>query len=267
MNPRRILLTGDTHGNVRWFSSHVFKTAKKHRCDLIFQVGDFGIWPGREGQSYLAALEGWAKHYNIPIWFIDGNHEDFDQLYELPVGVDGLRKVREHITHVPRGHRWEWGGRRFLACGGATSIDVAYRLPRVSWWPQEAITTAEVDLCVAGGAADVMITHDAPLDVDVHGRHGLDPADLPLTIRNAAYGNRLALQHIVDAARPSLLIHGHWHVEDDHAVVRSADGRPMRVVSLNADGGASPQGIGHCAVLDVAVLAGEDVGSWLSVID
>ena len=67
-----------------------------------------GIWPGPEGRRYLDALSRQAKGARIPIWFIDGNHEDFDQLDALPLDEQGRRPVRDHITHLPRGYRWEW---------------------------------------------------------------------------------------------------------------------------------------------------------------
>lgn len=262
---QRVLFTGDTHGDSAWWRRHIFETARRHRCDLIFQVGDFGLWPGSEGARFLHSVDEGAEETGIPVWWIDGNHEDFDQLEALPVG-DGVREITPHITHIPRGHRWEWSGRRFLACGGATSIDVADRLPGRSWWPQEAITATDVATCIAGGLADVMVTHHGPLDVDIQ-RLGPAPEELPAPIQDAADENRRLLQEIVDVARPRLLIHGHWHHEDDRVVARSVDSGPMRVVSLNADGGAMPQGLGHCGVLDLEEINGDDVARWFTVID
>jgi hypothetical protein len=261
---RRVLLTGDVHGNTGWMLKHVFPQARRQHCDLILQMGDFGIWPGSEGQRFLDTLDRAAETARIPIGFIDGNHEDFAQLYGLPIDAAGRRPVRPHITHLPRGHRWTWAGKTMLACGGASSIDVMYRLPSASWWPQEGITQADVETCIAGGAADVLFSHDINLDVQLEGAFDLN--GLPLEVRNAVYGNRLALQRIVDAVRPSLQVHGHWHVPKDQRLERGSDRQTVRVVSLNCDSGAAYHANGHCAVLAFDVLANDVIAS-VSVVD
>jgi hypothetical protein len=181
-----------------------------------------------------------------------------------PSDAAGRRPVRPHITHVPRGYRWTWAGRTLLACGGASSVDVMYRTPWLSWWPQEAITFAEVEACVAGGRVDVLFSHDINLDVQIEGAFDLD--DLPLAVRNAVYGNRLALHRIVDVVRPSLQVHGHWHIPKDQLLQRTSDNQPVRVISLNCDSGAAYHANGHCAVLDLSVLA-NDVIDCVSAID
>jgi hypothetical protein len=261
---RRVLLTGDVHGNTSWVTGHVLSQAKKHRCDLILQLGDFGIWPGNGGRRYLDVVDRAAARARIPIWFIDGNHEDFEQLSKLPLDGAGRRPVRDNITHLPRGYRWEWAGRIMLACGGASSVDVMSRLPGVSWWPQEAITREEVDRCVAGGRADVLFSHDICLDVDLVSRH--DGLELPAIVQDLVYANRLALQTIVDGVTPRLQVHGHWHIPRDQFVHRGVEPQIVRVVSLNCDSGAAHLSNGHCAVLDLEVLA-EDVVNAVKVID
>ena len=261
---RRVLLTGDVHGNTGWMLKHVFPQARRQRCDLILQMGDFGIWPDLDGKRFLEVLDRTAEAKGIPIWFIDGNHEDFEQLYGLPLDAEGRRPVRPHITHLPRGHRWSWAGRTLLACGGASSVDVMYRTPWRSWWPQEVITSAEVEACIAPGRADVLFSHDINLDVRLQG--AFDHQDLPLQVRNAVYANRLALERIVYAVRPALQVHGHWHVPNDQRFHRGAEEQAVRVISLNCDSGAGDYANGHCAVLDLEVLA-NDVVTSVSVID
>ena len=100
------------------------------------------------------------------LWFIDGNHEDFSLLAELASrAVAGARvAVRPNIFHLPRGHRWQWHGRTWLACGGGVSLDKAARAEGSDWWPQEEITAQEAAM-IAGGPADVMVCHDCPSGV------------------------------------------------------------------------------------------------------
>ena len=102
---RRVLLTGDAHGNTGWMVQHVLRQAKRQRCELVLQMGDFGFWTGTSGHRYLETLDKEARRLGIPISFIDGNHEAFDDLYALPLDPLGRRQVREHIFHLPRGYR------------------------------------------------------------------------------------------------------------------------------------------------------------------
>ncbi|MBV9100108.1 MAG: metallophosphoesterase [Candidatus Dormibacteraeota bacterium] len=258
----RVLLTGDVHGNTSWMVGHVLKQAKRHGCQLVLQLGDFGIWPGKDGQHYLEVLNREYKHAGIPLWFIDGNHEDFDQLYALPLDGDGRRPVREFITHIPRGHRWQWAGREMLACGGASSIDADLRTPGRSWWPQEAITDDDVARCIAGGGTAVMFSHDIQLEVQLTDPH--EQVGAPDYVMQGIRANRTRLQRIADATLPSLQVHGHWHVPYDETFTRK--GVPLRIVGLNCDSRAASEPNGHCAVLDLATLA-EDVREALLVVD
>jgi predicted phosphodiesterase len=249
----RILLTGDVHGNTDWVIHHVLPQAKRHGCQLVLQLGDFGIWPGPEGRRYLSALSRQAKGVRIPIWFIDGNHEDFDQLDALPLDDQGRRPVQDHITHLPRGYRWEWAGRTLLACGGASSIDVADRLPGRSWWPQETITDHDVARCSEGGRVDILLTHDIQAEVPL-----TDPMlapVLPPSVADALSHNRQQLQRITEAVKPKLQIHGHWHLPYDWTMTRSSDNEEVRIVSLNCDPSFALTADHHCAVLDLDVLA------------
>jgi hypothetical protein len=117
----RVLFAGDWHGNLGWAANCV-GVAEAAKADAIVQLGDFGIWPGPAGQRYLDMLEIALASVDLTCYFIDGNHEDFPQLYGYPLVADGTREVRPHIYHLPRGYRWEWAGLTFLALGGATAV-------------------------------------------------------------------------------------------------------------------------------------------------
>ena len=106
--PQRILVAGDWHGDQAW-ALNVIKRLPEllaaERTRLVLQLGDFGIWPGRDGQRYLAAV-GWAlDQVDAQLWFIDGNHEDFtmlDAVADARCG-DGRVGVAPGIFHLPRG--------------------------------------------------------------------------------------------------------------------------------------------------------------------
>lgn len=249
--PRRILIAGDWHGNTEW-ALHVVRRVPQllsgEQTRLILHLGDFGIWPGTEGERYLRALSAVLGQVSAELRFIDGNHEDFPQLARMAglteqTGAGGCVAVRPNICHLPRGHRWEWHGRTWLACGGGVSLDKAARTEGIDWWPQEEVTSGQEAAIIAGGHADVMVSHDCPSGV-VHAfprpPSWWAPADLA---RSDAHRERL--QRIVDAVRPAHLMHGHLH----RAYQRSCDFGygPVQVTGLAADGV-----LRNFAVLDTA---------------
>lgn len=248
--PRRVVVAGDWHGNRYWAVNVIRRVPQLLSGDqprLILHLGDFGIWPDLEGRRYLAALSTVLAEVGAELWFVDGNHEDFPQLARLAGDTtqDGRVRVQPGIYHLPRGHRWQWHGRSWLACGGGVSIDRALRTEGRDWWPEEEITDDQEAAIIAGGPADVLMSHDCPSGV-VHDFPGLPPAWAPDLARTQAHRQRL--QRIVTAVRPAHLLHGHLH----RGYQRSCDFGygPVEVTGLAADGAAR-----NFAVLDTETMA------------
>src|SRR6184192_146938 len=120
----KFLLAGDWHGSFQQ-AEKVIRHAKELELDTIFQVGDFGIW--NNDKPFLNQMQHLLGQWDIQLLFIDGNHENFEMLYQKKILDDGTRYVRDNITYVPRGYRWDWKGLSFLALGGAASIDRKHR--------------------------------------------------------------------------------------------------------------------------------------------
>jgi hypothetical protein len=248
--PQRILVAGDWHGDQAW-ALNVIKRVPQllaaERTRLVLQLGDFGIWAGPDGRRYLAAV-GWAlEQVGAQLWFLDGNHEDFTLLDAAAGAVGGGVRVQvaPGIFHLPRGHRWAWHGRTWLACGGGVSLDRATRTEGRDWWPQEEITPAQAAAITGGGRAEVLACHDCPSGVrHTFGRPPREwaPADLA---RNDAHRQRL--QQIADAVQPAHVLHGHLH----RAYQRDCDFGygPVQVTGLAADGK-----LANFAMLDVATM-------------
>jgi hypothetical protein len=235
--PSRILVAGDWHGNRLWALNVVQRVPQLlagEQRRLILHLGDFGIWPDNDGQRFLSAVNTALCEVSAELWFIDGNHEDFSQLAQLANSAlpDGRVPVRSNIYHLPRGHRWDWRGRRWLACGGGVSLDKALRRYGQDWWPQEEITSQQEAAIVASGRADVMVCHDCPADVT----HTFPPLPSDWNREDLARNNahRARLQGIVDAMRPAHLMHGHLH----RAYQRTCDFGygPVQVTGLGTDG-------------------------------
>lgn len=209
----KVLLVGDVHGNATQLEKAV-RHAKDLGIKVIIQLGDFGIWS--TDKPYLNKIEYLLNEWEIELYFIDGNHEDFPRLYEKKILEDGSRYVRDHITYLPRGFRWDWNGISLLALGGASSIDRKLRRPGKSWWVEETLTDEDILTAQSGGAVDIMFTHDSPHNApnsitdDFSGQLGA-MRYFGADVLNECTNHRKLLQEVTDVTIPRLLFHGHYH--------------------------------------------------------
>lgn len=157
-----ILLLGDIHGK-----QSVLRKAIQHAVEVnasaIVQVGDFGLMPGSSEVGFYNV----CKNSPIPVYFIDGNHDDctrWEQYTEVSkVWVDG------NLWYIPRGTVMELDGRTIAFMGGAASIDKQYRLAQGWHWDKyENISPGEVLRMmdnVKEKKIDLFITHCPPNSV------------------------------------------------------------------------------------------------------
>jgi hypothetical protein len=256
-HPRFAGVAGDWHGNTRWALSQIKIMSTRLRDEageefpVILHAGDFGIWPGRTGQEYLAQVTLSLTLNNATLWFAEGNHEDYGQLLEWSDGDLACGKripVTQRISWLTRGHRWAWHGHSWLALGGAASIDRAARTPGKDWWQEERITAEQASRVVHDGHADVMLTHDAPAGVPLRYPQMPPAFDGDHAICTA---HRETLRGIVNKVEPSYLIHGHHHqgrpgwdaLRLPLDMPGAADAGPIRVCSLDMDGTQGNWGI------------------------
>jgi hypothetical protein len=201
-NPTRVMFLGDVHGQDRWVG-HAIKVAARQGAQTIVQLGDFGYWEHeRSGVTYLDAVEWHAARHGVVVVFIRGNHDNEPLLRSrYAPAADGFVPVRPHVWWAPDSHRWVWGGVCFVAAGGAYSVDVDDRVEGVDWWPTEELSSRSAEKIVAGGQADVMVTHDCPAGIALGALKPIARAD----------GHRRGLATLVNAVRPTYLVHGHYH--------------------------------------------------------
>ena len=152
------------------------KKIKKDDCLII--TGDFGaIWDGNGKDDKL--LNKYAK-LPFTILFIDGNHENFDKVYEYPVedwNGGKIHKIRENVFHLMRGQIFTIEDKTFFTMGGGTSIDKEWRLqyekensykkPVKIWWEQEIPSNEELSAGIVklkeyNNKVDYIITHTVP---------------------------------------------------------------------------------------------------------
>jgi hypothetical protein len=249
--PERIGVAGDWHGNTPWATRAIRKIATALPADhprIILHLGDFGIWPGRGGAKYIQELDTALTEADVELWFVDGNHEDFSQLARLRPSPEhaGREQVTTRIWHLPRGYRWRWHQRDWLALGGAVSLDRAGRTAGADWWPEEEITQRQAAAVIEHGPADVMVTHECPAGIEHHfppPPQWWSPADLR---RNDAH--RALLREVVLAVRPGWLMHGHLHIGYQRRVDFGAG--PVEITGLDRDGAEHS----NWAILDVTTM-------------
>lgn len=165
-----IYITGDIHGYPKRLSNKSLKLFRLEisERDKVIICGDFGLpWCNDKEDEYWL---NWLEEKNFEILFVDGNHENFDLLYQFPVVErygGKVHKVRKNIFHLMRGEVYEIEGKTFFAFGGASSVDKHLRVESISWWKQENFSLCEFDNAVnnlkkVDFKVDYVITHTAP---------------------------------------------------------------------------------------------------------
>lgn len=233
----KILLAGDTHGN----ASHIITlldNAVKEGCDRIFQVGDFGAWEHvPSGVKYFNDVEKHAKLRGVTVYWLDGNHDKTSLVLEKygdKKDEEGFLLCRPHVRYAPRGHRWTWAGKNFIALGGAYSVDKDYRLwlenqrggAGTQWFPEEEMSDNDMDTIILGDSSpvDVMLTHDKPRASNPHwNRKDLEEC----------WPNQDRIQRAVETLKPKLLVHGHLHYRYED-IIDNGNGKTL-VTGLDAD--------------------------------
>jgi len=216
IHDEKVLIAGDWHG-VLFQGKQAIQKAVNEGITTIFHVGDFGVYPSYE--KYLKGLNWTAKKSGITIYFVDGNHENFEYLYRYPLNEDGTRTLRSNIIHLPRGLVFKWGEHDVLALGGAYSVDKNMRTDRRDWFIEEWVTPEELALSIEnskGKDIKLMLMHDSPAScpnpvtdeirsqlrgISLFGKENIDKSAL----------HRRNLDAVFHAVKPTFLVHGHYH--------------------------------------------------------
>lgn len=220
-------VAGDWHGSrhwgvtaLRWLREHHFGTGPHAPPGLLVHVGDLGVYEYDDLYHLLPVLE----ETDITLLHVKGNHENHELLATLPhdPAETGLRIYGPRAYHVPNSQIFMVNQLRWMALGGAHSIDRHMGPQGVYWWPEEVITGKEVRELERrpdeARLVDVLVTHEAPLDVTPieqsiarwNGR--LDPA-----LVRATLAQRALVTEALVATRARWLFHGHHHL---HHVTR-----------------------------------------------
>lgn len=246
-------LVGDLEGEER-AAVECLRLLGDNGVRTAYQLGDLRVGMGPDPDRYLGAIESACAEHDIRLTCIPGNHENWDLLDARWAGPDGRDAdstllplaLSPHVTMLPRGHRWELGGRTFLALGSAPSINRHLLTEGVDWWPSEALLDEHVDDAIAGGHADVMLTHDSPASpwcvpaVESILRRNVRDNPMGWPASSLAYADEgiARTTRAVLGVRPHLLVHGHFHVADEDRVRLPGAAYDTTVWSLAARGDA-----------------------------
>lgn len=206
------IIAGDTHGTldigkvVQFFYGHEGEYTSD---DYLIICGDVGVC------GFLTSDEAEVRNIlrNLPVTtlFVDGNHENFEQLNSYNVDMWNGGKVHfieSNIIHLMRGQVFEIDGTRFFTFGGAYSIDKMYRTEGVSWFPEEMPTCAEYEegwhnLEKADFKVDYILSHSGPREVVAAMGYG-ELSDDEVELRQY-------LQRVADNTDFTAWYFGHFH--------------------------------------------------------
>lgn len=247
----KVLLAGDQHG-VLDDTITICDYAVQLGAELIIVLGDFGyVWQAGESWDF-DQLTRELKDRGLKLWWLDGNHENFDALRdEYGIDVDKtfatLNNIpmSETISYLPRGHTFVLDQMTFMAFGGAVSVDKRWRIEGESWWPQELITDEQVD-AVSELPVDVLLTHDV---------HTLSPIlygelfKLDWKLDALSNYNRRQVDRVVEKVTPKAVFHGHYHkryadkIDGVHIYGLNCGSRPssVRVIDTEDPSTLEPQ--------------------------
>lgn len=238
----RVAVCGDWHGDLSWVRA-LAQAIRAIAPDVttILQLGDWWMDLAESDRIFMdAGIER--------VYVTLGNHERWGEITPLLDAHPGEAVRVSQVTWLlPRPARLRLGGREFVSLGGAASLDEEWRYPGRDWWPDEAITDQHIADAIAGGPADVMLTHESPARTPVAEVQRVlrsNPIGFPDSALIKSAASRVRVAEVWDAVRPSLLLHGHMHVAGTGI---TDDGR--QVTSLASNGRQ-----GHFAILDLPTL-------------
>jgi len=185
-----IMIVSDTHCYYDIVNKQIEFAEKNLGINItsVIHLGDFGLYSGQLRDFFISQ----RKQFHRPLYFIDGNHEDFRHLPKL------VKKYKDYFTYLPRSTVHTFEGYRFLALGGASYMDsmITER--------ESVITDQQINACLAipPEDVDIIITHDCPTDIGVPNTPGMEhfgPTGFPRS------------DELAEHFRPKMWFFGHHH--------------------------------------------------------
>lgn len=243
-----VLISGDMHG-YKPALERACKLARDNNVHHIFQVGDFGLWPGLSGVQWLDDCQRTAEDNSLTIFALPGNHEDHPQWImalssDNPKHKDtGGTYVRSNVVLLPRACTFNWFGKTWGVAGGAVSIDKDARVPGRDWWWQEQLEDWEADMLRI--KVDILLTHDASNHT---------PWGFPLIPDMASQIHRQRIDRVISNTAPEVHFHGHMHQRYDWHNPLGYNGHCVQTYGLDCNGKKDSNGILNTKTLEFRFL-------------
>ena len=243
-----IFVTGDTHGrnDIDKLSMKNFPIQKNMtRNDYVIIDGDFGgIFYGRDYVNKLLKKSGLSKKdfslfeltlmdkdsatlsfyetKNFTTLFVDGNHENFEDLNKYPIEYwngGKVHKIRDSVYHLMRGQVYTIDGKKIFVMGGGTSIDKHLRVEGESWWKEEMPSMEEYNEALDNlekhnYEVDYVLTHSAPTNI----LYSINPYYQSDALNNFLYS--LVRKSLFEAKekneKNNVLKYKHWYIGHYH---------------------------------------------------
>lgn len=162
-----LMIVGDIHSFFKVVEKYSVRAFNKD-ITAIIQVGDFGYYT-----QYVPLL--FECKFHVPVYFIDGNHEQHNLLLDL----QDITEVHDNCFYVPRGSTMELDGRNIAFMGGASSVDKQWQLNNGIWSSGENIRDVDIDrmknALKNSKSIDLFVTHVPPQSVI---QHNFNPMNL-----------------------------------------------------------------------------------------
>ena len=216
----RFFITGDTHGELDRVYNWIDRMNFNNSDINVIIAGDAGICWRKDKKDLKQTINFHEDNYNFHIWFIDGNHENFDVLKSFEPDEYGIVNLSLHIHYLPRGTglylATDNGVKSVIFCGGADSLDKIYRIPHLSWWADEAITEEDINKCLEHKKdikkVDYIITHCCPYSVFIKNRTYLITL-LDIDQAKVDHTSELMLDKLAMNIDCDKWFFGHYHVD------------------------------------------------------
>jgi len=208
----RIGLFGDVHGNYEMFYELLMRSITTHKISAALQVGDFGL-----SEEVLKHKE--LFQLPVPLYVIDGNHEDFRFLAQSLENHSTEKWAAHNLHYQPRGSVANMGSLHMGFIGGALNVDQRQQKKSGNFITNEDVERALIHFALE--PMDIVVSHSCPAGIGIgmegnpyHRRgvvdyilsYGYNPGpsgDYGETQLTALW-NRMQ-------KRPKLWVYGHFH--------------------------------------------------------
>lgn len=164
----KIYLVADIHGHIRLdILKRNLSRYPLTRYDVLLILGDAGIvWT----EPMNPIVKAFYSTLPCDVLFIDGNHENYDLLYDVEVKMkygSDVGCIEGNIFHLKRGNLYIINQYRFFAFGGAYSSKREHSNSPVYVWNEELPNEDEYvhgmnRITAANCVVDYVITHTGP---------------------------------------------------------------------------------------------------------